>query len=86
MSNKFYGVVVGPITDARRVWRYQKDNENRKSKNRQHNVQEKKYKRTNNDVQNIHNKTKDRETRAPLKTRGEPRCCSFLVHDLSPGL
>ena len=28
MSNKFYGVVVGPITDARRVWRYQKDNEN----------------------------------------------------------
>ncbi len=26
----------------------------RKSKNRQHNGQKKKYKRTNNDVQNIH--------------------------------
>ena len=34
-------------------------------KNRQHNGQKKKYKRTNNDLQNIHIK---------LKTRGELRC------------
>ena len=38
----------------------------RKSKNdRQHNAQKKKYKRTNNDLQNIH-KTKDRVTRTSL--------------------
>ena len=30
----------------------------RKSKNRQHNLQKKKYKRTNNDLQNIHIKLK----------------------------
>jgi hypothetical protein len=41
-------------------------------KNRQHSGQKKKYKRTNNDLQNIH-KTKDRVTRTPLKTRGELR-------------
>ncbi len=55
----------------------------RKSKkNRQHTGQKKKYKRTNNDLQNIHkqkstthiHKTKDRETRTPLKTAGELRC------------
>ena len=33
----------------------------------------KKYKRTNNDLQNITHKTKDRVTRTPLKTRGELR-------------
>jgi hypothetical protein len=39
-------------------------------KNRQHNDQNQKYKRTNNDQQNIHNyKTKDRVTRTALKTR-----------------
>jgi hypothetical protein len=35
-------------------------------KNKQHNGLEKKYKRTNNDLQNTH-KTKDRVTRTPLK-------------------
>jgi uncharacterized protein (DUF2141 family) len=35
-------------------------------KNRQHNGQKKKHKRTNNDLQNIH-KTKDRVTRTRLK-------------------
>jgi hypothetical protein len=35
-------------------------------KNRQHNVQKKKYKGTNNNLQNIY-KTKDRLTRTPLK-------------------
>jgi len=36
-------------------------------KDRQHNDQKKKDKRTNNDLQNITNKTKDRVTRTPLK-------------------
>jgi hypothetical protein len=36
---------------------------------RQHNDRCKKYKRTNNDLQNITQKTKDRETRTPLQTR-----------------
>ena len=39
-------------------------------KDRQHNGQKKKYKRTNNDLQNTH-KTKDRITRTSLKTGGE---------------
>ena len=42
-------------------------------KNRQHNGQKKKYKRTNNDLQNTY-KTKDRVTRTPLKTGVELRC------------
>jgi hypothetical protein len=41
-------------------------------KNRQHNGQKKKYKRTNNDLQNIHIKLT--VTRTPLKTEGELRC------------
>ena len=36
-------------------------------KNRQHNDQKKKYKRTNNDLQNIHNKTKDRNKQRSTK-------------------
>ena len=40
-------------------------------KNRQHNGQQKKYKRTNNDLQNITHKTKDRVTRTPLITGDE---------------
>jgi hypothetical protein len=44
-------------------------------KNRQHNGQMKKYKRTNNDLQTKHtHKTNDRVTRTPLKTGGELRC------------
>jgi hypothetical protein len=31
-------------------------------------------KRTNNDLQNITHKTKDRVTRTPLKAEGEPWC------------
>jgi hypothetical protein len=38
----------------------------RKSKDRQHNGQKKKDKRTNNDLQNTTHKTKDRVTRTPL--------------------
>jgi hypothetical protein len=43
-------------------------------KDRQHNDQRKKDKRTNNYSQNITHETKDRGTRIPLKTGGEPRC------------
>ena len=43
------------------------------SKNRQHNGQKKKYKRTNNNLQNMHI-TKDRVIRTQLKTRSELRC------------
>jgi hypothetical protein len=42
-------------------------------KNRQHNGQKKKYKRTNNDLQHTYT-TKDRVTRTPLKTGGELMC------------
>jgi Fic family protein len=45
----------------------------RKSKNRRYNGQKKKYKRTNNDLQNIHIKLKI-EKHEPIKTRGELRC------------
>jgi hypothetical protein len=45
----------------------------RKSKNnRQHNGQKKNGKRTNNDLQDIRIKLKDRVTRTPLKTGGKP--------------
>ena len=37
----------------------------------QHNGQKKNEKRTSNDPQNITQKTKDRVTRTPLKSRGE---------------
>jgi hypothetical protein len=47
----------------------------RKSKkDRQHNDQKKKVKRTNNDLQNITHNIKDRVTRTRLKTEGERRC------------
>jgi len=49
------------FADTKRVIRI------RKSKDRQHNGQKKKNKRTNNDLQNIH-KTKERVTRTPLKS------------------
>jgi hypothetical protein len=39
-------------------------------KNRKHNGQKKKYKKTNNDLQNTTHKTKDRVTRNPTKNRG----------------
>ena len=42
----------------------------RKWKNRQHNGQKKKYKKTSK----IYKKTKDRVTRTPLRTGGELRC------------
>jgi hypothetical protein len=51
-------------------------------KNRQHNGQKKNYKRTNNDLQSITHKTKDRVTRASLKTgviSGAPEGSTILA-------
>jgi hypothetical protein len=42
-----------------------------RKKTRQHNGKKKKHKRTNNDLQNTTQKTKDRVTRTPLKTEDE---------------
>ena len=62
-------------TEGRRAWRYQRGNHNPYiSKNRQHNGQKKRYKRTNNDLENIMLKTKDQATQTPLKTGGELMC------------
>ena len=49
----------------------------RKSEDRQHNDQKKNDKRTNNDLQNIAQKTTDRVTRIPLKTGGGERTQVF---------
>ena len=54
------------LPSIRRLWRYQRAD---------HNWQKKKYKRTNNDLQYIAHKTKDRVTRTPLITGvGELGC------------
>ena len=45
-----------------------------KSQDRQHIVQKKKDRRTNNDLQKYTHETKDRVTRTPLKTGGELMC------------
>ena len=50
----------------------------RKSKDRQHNSQTKKYNRTNNDLQNITLKTKDRARQTPLITG--VNSCALKVH------
>jgi hypothetical protein len=44
-----------------------------KKRNRQHNGQKKKDKRTNNDLQNIHIKSRSSNSN-PIKNRGELRC------------
>ena len=51
--------------DAKGVIRIRKS-----KKDRQHNGQNNKDKRTNNDIQNITHKTKDGVSRTPIKTRG----------------
>jgi hypothetical protein len=38
-----------------------------------------KRKMRNNDPQNLSQKTKDRATRTPLKTRAELRCCGWVI-------
>jgi len=49
-------IVQTTISDLRRVWRYQRGNQNPYMK--KNNVQKKKYKSTNNDLQNIQIKLK----------------------------
>ena len=53
--------MIGEFEDTKGVIRI------RQSKDRKHNGQKKKDKRTNNDLQNIAHKTNDRVTRTPLK-------------------
>ena len=73
---------------TRRVRRYQRLIRFGKSKkDRQNNLQKKKAKRTNNDLQNITHKTKDRVTRTPLKTginSGARKGKLFLLHWWNP--
>jgi len=52
-------------------------------KDLQYNGQTKKDKRTNNDLQNITQKTKDRVTRTPLKTGGELGCSGWVSSSCS---
>ena len=49
-------------------------------KSRQHNGEKKKYKRTNNDLQNIYI-AKERVTRTALKTGGELRCSGSVFQN-----
>jgi len=69
LTNPNYTLIV-----TRRVWRYQGEIRIRISKkNRQHNGQMKKYKRTNNDPQNIDIKLRSSNTN-PTNNRGELMC------------
>ena len=68
-SALIYTVTVSEeeLEDNKRAIRIRKS-----KKNRQHNDQKKKYKRTNNDPQNIHINYKDRVTRTALKAGVNP--------------
>ena len=68
------------------AWRYQSVIIIRHSKkDRQHNGQKKKDKRTNNDHQNTTQKTKDRSTRTPLLwILGNSFVIDTLLHTISP--
>ena len=68
---------------VRRVWRYQRGNQNPYIEEEQTTQwPKKKYKRTNNNLQNTH-KTKHRVTRTPIKNRGELRCCGRVSSSCS---
>jgi hypothetical protein len=69
--------------ELRRVWRYQRVIRIRISKNSQHKVKLKEYKRTKNDQQNNTHQTKDRVTRTPLTTGGELRCSRRIISSCS---
>ena len=63
------------------IWYYEKFEDikgviriRKSKKDRQYNSQRQKDKGTNNDLQNITQKTKDRATRTPLKIESELRC------------
>ena len=49
-------------------------------KDTQHNDEKKNYKRTNNDLQNTTQKTKDRATRTPLITGDELGCFGYRTN------
>jgi hypothetical protein len=61
-------VMCALLIDCLKKWKHQCGNQSPKSKDRQHNGQTKKDKRTNNDLQNIKQKTINRATRTPIKT------------------
>jgi hypothetical protein len=78
MRTQLYDSVVPSTT--RRVWRYQRGNQNRYiEEERTTQWPKKKYKRTKNDLQNIH-KAKDRVTRNPLKPGMIWKGKQFLLH------
>jgi hypothetical protein len=79
---------ITTLTYIRRVWRYYKGKQNPYIE--EHTTctmaKRKKYKRTKNDLQNIHIKTKDRVTRTSTKSWGELRCSgressSYLISE-----
>jgi hypothetical protein len=76
-NNIFYDL------DERRVWRYKRNNHICKSKDRRHNGQKKKDKRTNNDLQNTTQKSKDQATWTPLRTGDELRCSGRVCSSCS---
>jgi hypothetical protein len=63
-----------PVIFIRRVWRYQRVIS--KSKDRQHNDQKEKNKRTNNDLQNIHIKLKTSNMNPTQMLRKSSSSCS----------
>ena len=56
----------------------------RNTKDRRHNGEKKRDTRTNNDLQNITQKTKDRATRIPQKLGGYPEGLAVPVPRVSP--
>jgi hypothetical protein len=62
------------MTLLRRVWRHQRCNQNRISKNRHHNDEKKKCKRKNNDLQSIYIKRKVELTGVHIATGVNSRC------------
>jgi hypothetical protein len=66
-NNIFYDL------DERRVWRYKRNNHICKSKD----------KRTNNDLQNTTQKSKDQATWTPLRTGDELRCSGRVYSSCS---
>ena len=85
-SIKSYSSSKVSVQISERVWNAKGLIRIRKSKkNRQHNGQKKKNKRTSNDLQNTTHKAKDWITRTPLTTGGELRCSGRVGSSCSTG-
>jgi hypothetical protein len=70
-----YDMHLARMNNTIRVWRYKRGNQNPYIEEEQTTKRpKKKHKRANNDSTKHTHKTKDRITRAPLKTGGELRC------------